>query len=60
MRMVMSCYKCGSKDFKRTEMSCFNIENISYLDHERGMDNKVICSKCGHEDIVANLVIRFE
>lgn len=60
MQLKLSCYCCGGVDFKHTEISDLtNIENRSYLYHNEIKDNKVICKKCGLEDYIENLVIKF-
>ena len=58
MKLSLSCFKCGSTDFKLTEQPCTDIENSSYLLHDNLTNAKVICDKCGLEDFVENLVIK--
>jgi predicted nucleic-acid-binding Zn-ribbon protein len=60
MKLTLSCYCCGSTEFKRTEQPCYNIEGNSYLAHDDLSKATVICKKCGLKDYVHNLVIKYE
>ena len=61
MQLKLSCYRCGSVDFELTEISGLtDIEGASYLLSEEIKDNVVICKKCGLEDFIQNLVIKFK
>jgi predicted nucleic-acid-binding Zn-ribbon protein len=60
MRLILSCFKCGSIDFKNTGQFLTNIEGESYLVRDDYKESKVICSRCGLEDYVENLVIVFK
>ena len=60
MQLKLSCYRCGSVGFEHTEISGLtDIEGASYLLLEEIKDNVVICKKCGLEDFIQNLVIKF-
>ena len=59
MELKLSCFKCGSTDFEITEVDNIKIEGHSYLLHEDYKNTQLICSKCGLEDYVENLVITF-
>ena len=59
MKLILSCFKCGSIDFKRTEITNIEIEGHSYLMHEDYKDTQLTCEECGLEDYVENLVITF-
>ena len=60
MQLKLSCYRCGSVDFERTEIDgLLEIENRSYLSQEEIKDNVVICKKCKLKDYIQNLVIKF-
>ena len=56
----LSCVCCGSTEFKNTEQQYHTVENQQYLLYEASKNAKVICSKCGLEDYVQNLVIKPE
>lgn len=60
MKLVMSCYACGSKDFEHSPLCCHTIEGKSYLNHEEHKKNVVTCKRCGLQDLIDNLVITFE
>jgi len=59
MQLILSCACCGSTDFNKKALNIINIENTSYLLHENYKDTKLVCSECGLEDYVENLVITF-
>jgi hypothetical protein len=60
LKLILSCFCCGSVDFKETPQFCKDIEGKDYLFQENVKDSKVICKKCGLEDYVENLVIKFK
>jgi len=60
MKLVLSCFKCGSTDFENTIQRCYEIEDNSYLLQEDAETAEVICTRCGLKDYVKNLVIVFE
>ena len=44
MQLKLSCYRCGSVEFERTEIEgLLEIEDRSYLPHEEIKNNEVIC-----------------
>lgn len=59
MKLILSCVKCGSIEFKKKELDIINVEQHSYLLHEDYKDTKLTCEKCGLEDYVENLIITF-
>ena len=59
MKLILSCYKCGSTDFKNTKIEHHDIEGASYLFQEDLMKTTVICENCGLKDYVENLIIKF-
>jgi predicted nucleic-acid-binding Zn-ribbon protein len=59
MKLVLSCLKCGSTNFRKEQLNNTNIENISYLLHEDVKGAEVTCIFCGLRDYVQNLVITF-
>lgn len=59
MRLILSCFRCGSTDFDHAPIECQEIEGNYYLPNENVEGTQVTCSKCGLEDYVENLVITF-
>lgn len=60
MRLALSCYCCGSTRFKETPQPYYRIEKSFYILHEDVGRAEVICERCGLEDYVANLVVKYE
>ena len=60
MKMQLSCYCCGSTNFKLSSIVDLDIiEGNSYLYQENQKENKVTCKNCGFEDYMENLPIKF-
>lgn len=60
MQLKLSCYCCGNEDFEHTEIEgLLEIEGRSYLLQEEIKNNEIICKKCGLQDYIQNLPIKF-
>ena len=60
MNFKLSCYCCGSTEFKVKDSHYVEIEKVSYLLAEDANKDMFTCSKCGLEDYTMNMVIRCE
>ena len=56
----LSCVCCGTTEIKNTEQPYYTIEDKHYLLHDDLDKAKVVCSKCGLEDYIENLVIKLK
>ena len=60
MKLNLTCYCCGCEEFEHTQVkNLTKVKNRSYLLQEFVEDNQVICKKCGLEDYIKNLPIKF-
>lgn len=61
MKVLLSCYKCGYTEFKRTTQFGYNVDNKRYISQEdsKELKSKVKCDRCGLEDYIENLEITF-
>lgn len=60
MQLKLSCYCCGSEDFKPIKIEdVIKVEGDTYLYQEDVKDNIVYCKKCGLKDYIKNLPIKF-
>lgn len=62
MDFTLTCVCCGSSQFKLKKLPLSEIEGDTYLvDRKDGKyEDQVICSKCGLEDYIDNLIPKVE